>query len=79
MIVNIQGELHEFWILNVYEFNLTQKHMLTIVCISEGKIKLCCKGIDTVILKRLALSQLYTEKTLLYLKVFFVLFPCAAT
>ena len=77
--MNIWGALHEFQILNVYEFNLTQKHMLTVVCIPEGKIKLCCKGVDTVILKWFVLSQLYTEKTLLYLEVFFVLFPFAAT
>jgi len=66
--VNIQGALKEFQILNVCEFNSTRKQMSTVICTPEGKIKLYCKGADTVMLERLAKSQLYTEKTLLHLE-----------
>lgn len=43
--------------------------MSTVIRTPEGKIKLYCKGADTVILERLAKNQLYTEKTLLHLEV----------
>jgi len=49
--------------------------MSTVVRTPEGKIKLYCKGADTVILERLSKSQLYTEKTLLHLEVFNLLSP----
>ena len=69
MFVNIQGAMREFQILNVCEFNSTRKRMSTVIRTPEGKIKLYCKGADTVILERLAKSQLYTEKTMLHLEV----------
>jgi len=68
VFVNIQGALKEFQILNVCEFNTTRKRMLTVIRTPEVKIKLYCKGADTVMLERLAKSQLYTEKTLLHLE-----------
>jgi phospholipid-transporting ATPase len=43
--------------------------MSTLVRTPEGKIKLYCKGADTVILERLAKEQLYVEKTLVHLEV----------
>jgi magnesium-transporting ATPase (P-type) len=43
--------------------------MSTVVRGPDGKIKLYCKGADTVILERLAPSQPYTEKTLAQLEV----------
>ena len=43
--------------------------MSTVVRDPDGKIKLYCKGADTVILERLASSQPYTEKTLAHLEV----------
>jgi phospholipid-transporting ATPase len=55
--------------LNVCEFNSTRKRMSTVIRTPEGKVKLYCKGADTVILERLAKTQLYTEKTLLHLEV----------
>ena len=72
VFVNIQGMPREFQILNICEFNSTRKRMSTIIRTPEGKIKLYCKGADTVILDRLAKNQLYTEKTLLHLEVRFV-------
>jgi phospholipid-transporting ATPase len=70
VFINIQGVNQEFEILNVCEFNSTRKRMSTIVRTPGGKIKLYCKGADTVILERLSKNhQPYTEKTLLHLEV----------
>lgn len=43
--------------------------MSTIVRGPDGRIKLYCKGADTVILERLSERQPYTEKTLVHLEV----------
>ncbi len=43
--------------------------MSTVVRGPDGKIKLFCKGADTVILERLSEHQPYTEKTLVHLEV----------
>jgi phospholipid-transporting ATPase len=72
VFVNIQGMSQEFEILNVCEFNSSRKRMSTVVRLPNGKIKLYCKGADTVILERLSSHQPYMEKTLLHLEVSFV-------
>ena len=59
----------EYEILNVCEFNSTRKRMSTVVRCPDGRIKLFCKGADTVILERLSENQPFTEKTLLHLEV----------
>src|SRR5262245_1922133 len=69
VFVNVLGINQEFEILNVCEFNSTRKRMSTVVRTPDGKIKLYCKGADTVILERLSKNQPYTEKTLLHLEV----------
>lgn len=63
------GASLEYQILNVCEFNSTRKRMSTIVRGPDGRIKLYCKGADTVILERLSERQPYTEKTLVHLEV----------
>ncbi|KAH9942242.1 phospholipid-translocating P-type ATPase [Epithele typhae] len=68
VFVNIHGQAQEFEILNVCEFNSTRKRMSTVVRCSDGKIKLFCKGADTVILERLSEGQPFTEKTLIHLE-----------
>ncbi|KAI9462638.1 calcium transporting ATPase [Russula earlei] len=68
VFVDVLGVSQEFQILNVCEFNSTRKRMSTIVRGPDGKIKLYCKGADTVILERLAPSQIYTEKTCVHLE-----------
>ncbi|KIJ26520.1 hypothetical protein M422DRAFT_272396 [Sphaerobolus stellatus SS14] len=68
VFVDIQGVSQEFEILNVCKFNSTRKRMSTIVRTPDGRIKLFCKGADTVILERLAPNQPYTEKTLQHLE-----------
>jgi hypothetical protein len=69
VFVNIQGTSNEFEILNVCEFNSTRKRMSTVVRMPNGKIKLFCKGADTVILERVSKNQPYAEKTILHLEV----------
>ena len=69
VFVHIEGSDREFQILNICEFNSTRKRMSTIIRTSEGKVKLYCKGADTVILERLAKNQPYTEKTMIHLEV----------
>ncbi|KAG1054085.1 hypothetical protein G6F43_003886 [Rhizopus delemar] len=44
----------EYQILNVCEFNSTRKRMSVVLRGPDGKIKLYCKGADTVILERLS-------------------------
>ncbi|KAK7057494.1 putative phospholipid-transporting ATPase [Favolaschia claudopus] len=68
VFVNIQGQSQQFDILNVCEFNSTRKRMSTVVRFPNGKIKIYCKGADTVILERLSKNQPYTEKTLSHLE-----------
>jgi phospholipid-transporting ATPase len=75
VFVDVLGVSQEFQILNVCEFNSTRKRMSTVVRGPDGKIKLYCKGADTVILERLAPSQSYTEKTVAHLEVHADHFP----
>jgi magnesium-transporting ATPase (P-type) len=65
----VQGASLEYEILNVCEFNSTRKRMSTVVRGPDGKVRIFCKGADTVILERLAKNQPYTEKTLVHLEV----------
>ncbi|CAM0137054.1 unnamed protein product [Umbelopsis sp. WA50703] len=65
---SIRGRDMEFQILNVCEFNSTRKRMSAVVRGPDGKIKLYCKGADTVILERLAESNPFVEPTLLHLE-----------
>ena len=67
--MNVHGQSLEYEILNVCEFNSTRKRMSTVVRCPDGKIKLLCKGADTVILERLSEDQPYPEKTLIPLEV----------
>ncbi|KAI8073828.1 hypothetical protein BC940DRAFT_289308 [Gongronella butleri] len=60
----------EYQILNICEFNSTRKRMSAIIRGPDGKIKLYCKGADTVILERLAENNPYVERTLIHLEDF---------
>ncbi|KAG8839620.1 hypothetical protein FS842_002022 [Serendipita sp. 407] len=68
VFVEIDGSTKEFEILNVCEFNSTRKRMSTVVRSPDGKIKLYCKGADTVIFERLSPNQPYTDATLVHLE-----------
>ncbi|KAI8086490.1 uncharacterized protein BX664DRAFT_264529 [Halteromyces radiatus] len=62
------GRDMEYQVLNICEFNSTRKRMSAIIRGPDGKIKLYCKGADTVILERLAESNPYVEATLVHLE-----------
>lgn len=69
--INALGEIRRYEILNVLDFTSSRKRMSVIVRNPEGEIKLYCKGADTVIYERLAVSgQAYKEITLQYLEDF---------
>jgi phospholipid-transporting ATPase len=65
---NIRGQDQEFQILNICEFNSTRKRMSAIVRGPDNRIKLYCKGADTVILERLATENPFVEPTLIQLE-----------
>ncbi len=70
MTFNVNGEDYEYSILNVLEFNSNRKRMSVVVRTPEGKIKLYCKGADSVIYARLAgEDNPYREATMMHLQV----------
>ncbi|KAI8979748.1 hypothetical protein BDF20DRAFT_906215 [Mycotypha africana] len=64
----IRGQDQEFQVLNICEFNSSRKRMSAIIRGPDNRIKLYCKGADTVILERLAPENPFTEPTLLHLE-----------
>ncbi|CAH1761018.1 8280_t:CDS:10 [Entrophospora sp. SA101] len=64
----VNGKELEYEILSICEFNSTRKRMSTIVRGPDGKIKLYCKGADTVILERLGKDNPFVEQTLHHLE-----------
>ncbi|KAI7861361.1 hypothetical protein BDF14DRAFT_1904539 [Spinellus fusiger] len=67
---NMRGHDMEYQVLNICEFNSTRKRMSAIIRGPDGKIKLYCKGADTVILERLADNNPFVETTLVHLEDF---------
>ncbi|KAK4948210.1 phospholipid transporting ATPase, partial [Elasticomyces elasticus] len=57
LMVNVQGEDRTYTVLNTLEFNSTRKRMSAIVRMPDGKIKLFCKGADSMIYSRLLKGQ----------------------
>ncbi|MBW0469719.1 hypothetical protein O181_009434 [Austropuccinia psidii MF-1] len=68
IMIEANGIQQEFQVLNILEFNSTRKRMSSIIRGPDGKIKLYCKGADTVILERCANHQPYKEATLAHLE-----------
>lgn len=66
--IEVEGQLFEYELLAVCEFNSTRKRMSTIFRCPDGKIRCYCKGADTVILERLGVRDDVVEKTLLHLE-----------
>ncbi|KAF9556105.1 hypothetical protein EC968_008445, partial [Mortierella alpina] len=68
--VNIQIGMNEleYEILNICEFNSTRKRVSTIVRGPDRKIKLYCKGADTVIMERLSLETEFVDATMQHLE-----------
>ncbi|XP_054886370.1 phospholipid-transporting ATPase IA isoform X6 [Poeciliopsis prolifica] len=70
VIVEILGSEEKYELLHVLEFTSTRKRMSVIMRTPSGKIRLYCKGADTVIYDRLADSSRYKEITLKHLEQF---------
>ena len=64
VIVQVDGQNREYELLAVCEFNSTRKRMSTIFRCPDGKIRVYCKGADTVILERLAKDNPTVDVTL---------------
>ncbi|CEP15033.1 hypothetical protein [Parasitella parasitica] len=63
-----KGIEEEYQILNVCEFNSTRKRMSVVLRGPDGRVKLYCKGADTVILERLCNDNPFVEPTLRHLE-----------
>ncbi|KAI9702581.1 MAG: hypothetical protein M1836_001061 [Candelina mexicana] len=66
--ITVSNEEFEYELLAVCEFNSTRKRMSTIFRCPDGKIRLYCKGADTVILERLGKDNPIVEVTLQHLE-----------
>lgn len=68
VIIEVEEKEYEYELLAVCEFNSTRKRMSTIYRCPDGKIRLYCKGADTVILERLNEDNPHVEDTLVHLE-----------
>ncbi|XP_060047702.1 phospholipid-transporting ATPase IB-like isoform X2 [Erinaceus europaeus] len=68
--IEAMGEEFTFEILNVLEFSSNRKRMSVIVRTPMGKLKLYCKGADTVIYERLSENSLFMQETLVHMEHF---------
>ncbi|KMP02866.1 P-type ATPase [Coccidioides immitis RMSCC 2394] len=70
--VNVMGEERSYTVLNTLEFNSSRKRMSAIVRMPDGKIRLFCKGADSIIYSRLARGeqQELRKKTAEHLEIF---------
>ncbi|RXM35202.1 Phospholipid-transporting ATPase IB, partial [Acipenser ruthenus] len=70
VIIEALGQEERYELLNVLEFTSIRKRMSVIVRTPTGRIRLYCKGADTVIYDRLADGSRYKEITLKHLEQF---------
>lgn len=68
VFIEVDGQEREYELLAVCEFNSTRKRMSTIYRCPDGKIRVYCKGADTVILERLHENNPTVEPTLRHLE-----------
>lgn len=68
VMIEIDGQEYEYELLAVCEFNSTRKRMSTIFRCPDGKVRVYCKGADTVILERLAKDNPMVDVTLQHLE-----------
>ncbi|WEW57821.1 aminophospholipid translocase [Emydomyces testavorans] len=68
VIISANGVDEEYELLAVCEFNSTRKRMSTIFRCPDGKIRIYCKGADTVILERLHGENPTVDVTLQHLE-----------
>ncbi|XP_026112345.1 probable phospholipid-transporting ATPase IA isoform X4 [Carassius auratus] len=70
VIVESCGKEEKYELLHILEFTSNRKRMSAIIRTPSGKIRLYCKGADTVIYERLADSSRYKDITLKHLEQF---------
>ncbi|XP_062992468.1 phospholipid-transporting ATPase IA isoform X1 [Elgaria multicarinata webbii] len=70
VIIESLGQEEKYELLNVLEFTSARKRMSVIVRTPTGKLRLYCKGADSVIYDRLAENSRYKEITLKHLELF---------
>ena len=68
VIIQVDGQDFEYELLALCEFNSTRKRMSTIFRCPDGKIRIYCKGADTVIFERLARENTNMDVTLHHLE-----------
>ncbi|KAL6910622.1 phospholipid-translocating P-type ATPase [Trichoderma evansii] len=68
VIIEANGRSQEYELLAVCEFNSTRKRMSAIFRCPDGKVRIYCKGADTVILERLNDQNPHVEVTLRHLE-----------
>eukprot|EP00002_Diphylleia_rotans_P038240 TRINITY_DN867_c0_g1_i12.p1 TRINITY_DN867_c0_g1~~TRINITY_DN867_c0_g1_i12.p1 ORF type:complete len:1187 (+),score=232.09 TRINITY_DN867_c0_g1_i12:63-3623(+) len=68
--VEYNGARHEYAVYQILEFNSVRKRMSVICRTPEGKLKLYCKGADSIIYSRLSNSTRNKEITLGFLEKF---------
>jgi phospholipid-transporting ATPase len=68
VLITVDGQEFEYELLAVCEFNSTRKRMSTIFRCPDGKVRIYCKGADTVILERLHPDNPIVEATLQHLE-----------
>jgi phospholipid-transporting ATPase len=66
--ITIDDQSYDYELLAVCEFNSTRKRMSTIFRCPDGKIRIYCKGADTVILERLTKNNPSLDVTLQHLE-----------
>ena len=67
VLIDDEGEL-EYEVLNICEFNSTRKRMSAILRCPDGRIRIYCKGADTVILERLSKDNPFVDMTAQHLE-----------
>uniref|UniRef100_A0A8C9TZ99 Phospholipid-transporting ATPase n=1 Tax=Scleropages formosus TaxID=113540 RepID=A0A8C9TZ99_SCLFO len=70
VIIEALGVEEKYELLNVLEFTSSRKRMSVIMRTPSGRIRLYCKGADSVIYERLADSSRYKDITLKHLEQF---------
>jgi phospholipid-transporting ATPase len=65
--IDDEGE-KEYEVLNICEFNSTRKRMSAILRCPDGRIRIYCKGADTVILERLGRDNPFVDLTTQHLE-----------
>ncbi|XP_023932468.1 probable phospholipid-transporting ATPase IA isoform X1 [Lingula anatina] len=68
--IEVMGTPKTYEILNVLDFTSFRKRMSVVVKTPSGRIKLLCKGADSVIYERLGPEQPYREDTMNHLEQF---------